>query len=785
MKKIAIITMTCGINYGNALQNYAVLKLIEKSGYSVNTISNSTTNGNLARPNDVSFVKKIHPRYILDWYHNKLNTSLHLKNDCDFTFSNIKEAKVSLDTVNQAIELKKKKFNYFQKNSLNYSDFSISNKNYYLEKLNDYSAFVTGSDQVWNPYYRTNSEIEFLQFAPKEKRIAFVPSFGISKLPDEVKDKYRKWINEIPFLSVRENEGAQIIKELTNKDVEVLLDPTFGLSKDEWIDFAKKPDNCTYKPNNYVFCYFLGNRTFKYTKFIKEYVRKNNCEIVDVYDVKQLNNYSYSPQEFIWLLLNSKAIFTDSFHGCALSINLNKPFVVFDRVGDGCITQSSRVSTVLLKFNLENNRFGSISIDNINDIDCKSVNSIIEIERNKQLDFLKKSLNNVIESKKSPKLAYRTHCTGCEACYNVCPSKAIETKEDEEGFLYPSIDGDKCINCRKCESVCPLDKEHKNNSLNKGYYAYSKDKEICKTSSSGGIFSELARNILNSGGIVFGAGFNDKFEVCHQKIETIEDLYKLKTSKYVQSRIGSIYSEIKYFLDNERKVLFSGTPCQISGLKSFLGKEYENLLLVDIVCHGVPSPMIWKKYLQEEHGNKNISKISFRNKDLGWNDFSMKVEYEDGMYYRELATKDPFEKSFLANLTLRPSCYQCQYKTIERESDITLADYWGVETVHPELANQQGVSLVITHTSKGEKYVENIQEFINCGETDIDKATKMNSAINNSVKYPQNREAFFKMQNNVCIKDTTNHYLKKPLKKRIINLIYRCGSKAKRMFKSI
>ena len=283
----------------------------------------------------------------------------------------------------------------------------------------------------------------------------------------------------------------------------------------------------------------------------------------------------------------------------------------------------------------------------------------------------------------------KKNCCGCWACVQQCPKQCISMIEDDEGFLYPKVDKGICINCHLCEYVCPIINTDAPRKPLETYAAINKDEQIRLESSSGGIFSAIAEYIINDGGVVFGAKFNDKWEVIHDYTETIDGLAQFRGSKYVQSQIGDNYKKAKQFLTSGRKVLFSGTPCQIAGLKHFLKKEYENLLTVDFICHGVPSPGVWREYLKEEvatcnlknivlprsiHGrdalNVTIEGISFRDKTLGWKKFSFALDLSTSVgrgekiqfRTREHLHENLFLKGFLANLFLRPSCYNCVEK---------------------------------------------------------------------------------------------------------------------------
>lgn len=342
----------------------------------------------------------------------------------------------------------------------------------------------------------------------------------------------------------------------------------------------------------------------------------------------------------------------------------------------------------------------------------------------------------------------KSDCTGCGACYSACPKKCISMEQDAEGFLYPAVDSANCTKCGKCEKICPAMSQGTVRKPLKVYAAKNPDEEIRYQSSSGGVFSMLAESVIAKGGVVFGARFNDNWEVEHGYAETVEGLAAFRGSKYVQSVIGETYKQTKEFLENGRRVLYSGTPCQIAGLKAYLSKDYDNLLAVDLVCHGVPSPLVWKKYLGEIIGisphaqnittdnNKfSILDIRFRDKIYGWNSlliFSiltdngkpmdmqgiLNIKFRNkkngwkckhitvsstgnGILLTQDSNRNSFMRGFLRNLYLRPSCYKCPARPFKSGSDITIGDYWGIGNVLPEFDDDKGVSLVMVNTEKG------------------------------------------------------------------------------------
>ena len=331
-------------------------------------------------------------------------------------------------------------------------------------------------------------------------------------------------------------------------------------------------------------------------------------------------------------------------------------------------------------------------------------------------------------------------CCGCEACVQRCAHKAIKMVRDKEGFLYPEIDMHICTDCGLCEKVCPILNQNEQKVPIVTYAAQNKDEAIRIQSSSGGIFTLLATAIVKNGGIVFGAKFNEQWEVVHNSAETIEDLAKFRGSKYVQSRINDNYIKVEQFLKQGRQVLFSGTPCQIAGLKKFLIKEYKNLICVDIICHGVPSPMVWQKY-KAQFELSDISSISFRDKSNSWKSYEVVVSKDQKDVIRETVGQNVYMKIFLSDLCLRPSCAICPAKDGKSKSDITIADFWGIQHIHPEFDDDKGCNLVLINSEKGLNFFNKLE----CDkiESDFNTAIKYNPSYFKSVSEPKYRQYFF------------------------------------------
>lgn len=297
-------------------------------------------------------------------------------------------------------------------------------------------------------------------------------------------------------------------------------------------------------------------------------------------------------------------------------------------------------------------------------------------------------------------------CSGCTACMNICPCDAISMHADSEGFLYPVTDEKLCNTCALCQQICPFQNDFRikdNYEQPKVYAAKHRDDNVRMNSSSGGMFTAISDYILSNNGIIYGAAFDEQFRVCHQKAENAEERDKFRGSKYVQSDLNRVFTNIKDELKKGRMVLFTGTPCQNAGLSAYLKKSYNNLYLCDIVCHGVPSPVIFEDYkrvLQENYQSK-IQSFTFRFKPSGWRSQAIGIKFVNQKEYVSSAENDTFYRLFLSNTILRASCYNCSFSNLTRPSDITIGDFWGIENSMPEFEDDLGVSLVLINSPKG------------------------------------------------------------------------------------
>ena len=358
-------------------------------------------------------------------------------------------------------------------------------------------------------------------------------------------------------------------------------------------------------------------------------------------------------------------------------------------------------------------------------------------------------------------------CIGCGACQGDCPVEAIS---DAGGVM--EIDAEKCIDCGLCEKTCPIIHTwwSDDSRTTTAIAAINQNENIRLRSSSGGIFTLIAEEILNQGGVVFGAAFDDDFKsVHHIFVDNTDDLEKLQGSKYVQSKIGDTYKQAEDYLEGGRKVLFTGTPCQIGGLYSYLKKPYNNLLTQDIICHGVPSPMVWEKYVEERErkADAKTHRLFFRHKKYGWKTFSVLFEFSNNTVYVKNLLEDSFMRAFLSNSCLRPSCHECSFKSIKRQADITLADFWGVQDVLHDMDDDKGTSLVLIHSERGQELVKEIMPSIRMESVAIEVLSKHNSAANHSAELSQYRSEYMKRVISESPDKLASEYFKIPIKRKI------------------
>lgn len=767
-KKVGIITIyKNNYNYGGILQAYALNKKINDLGYDCKTISYEPGK-NAIYPNKIVQLEQYSKIEAIKKIKEKLYTKFKSKKYKNIFY----ERKKKLDEF---------KYKYIPSTEI-YTDETIR-VNY-----KNFDYIISGSDQVWNPNTVTYGYLQ--QFEHKNiKKISYAASISRNELTDRDKKIMIPAITDFDYISVREETAKKILKAEIKKDIDVVLDPTLLLNKKEWKNIESDTFDISGK---YVLCYFFSNSK-KYRKIISKYCEKNNLRLIYIPYAKQEFNFfdlkgkgetinAPSIQEFIKLIDNAEYIITDSFHGAVFSIIFEKKFLVVDREKNTNVSMNSRLHDLLRKLELFHrlvNLNNDLSLENIsNDINYDKINEKLRKLKNDSINFLERSLRDYDkEDSRNICNIGEERCVGCYACYNVCPTKAIQVEENAEGFMFPKIDSEKCINCGRCKNVCPILNNKQIDGDPIAYAVYNKNEEIRLNSSSGGIFSLLAEEILNENGIVYGVAFDDNFKVRHIKIDKKENLYKLRSSKYIQSKIEETYKECAQFLNQDKKVLFTGTPCQINGLKSYLKNEYKNLYTQDIICHGVPSDKVWDQYMEyrkkvdcKKTNNEIITNVDFRSKSNGWNSYSVKFKYDNNVYEKN-HLEDLYMQTFLSEICLRKSCYYCNFKGKNRASDITLADFWGINKINKDINDNKGISLMVINSEKGTEIFNKIKENCEYIKVDFNQATSFNISYSKSSEINKNRDEYFnKLEKNGFLKNY-KEFVKKPLNKRILIVV--------------
>lgn len=598
--------------------------------------------------------------------------------------------------------------------------------------------YITGSDQVFRPDYLKNKvkrDKYLLNFVNKNaKRIAFSASFGIGE--EEFKNSkpavikaMKEAISTFDYVSTREYSGVDICKKQLHTYAEWIIDPVFLLDKSDYIKLAQNSDK-TYK--NKIVTYVLDrNPAYDelYTKFRNQYGL----------EISSLAKTNISVEEWLKAFIEAEYIITDSFHGACFALLFNKKFIAIVNKKRG----AARFESLQKKFGLEEQFVTNIFENNPEFLsyDYMKTNKIIEMQKEHALQKLSKELST------KNKTFITNNCTGCGACFNACPKGAIKMVENNEGFLYPQVDSNLCINCGICKKTCPVNNKQKNLNFNKPKsYAVMADDEIrLAGASSGGASPVFMQNAVNKQGwYVVGAVYNDRQRIVHFISNNTNDLTKFSGSKYFQSNTLNTYQEVKKLLISGEKVLFTGTPCQVAGLKSFLTKDYENLLTVDIVCHGVPSYKTFEMFLQNLYGedDEKLISVDFRSKIHGWGS-KLTTTTTTIKTYNHFNDESSFMTAFLKNFSIRKSCFTCPFQKTPRQGDITIGDFWRIAKYDKNLDDKKGTSLVVINNLKGKKFFEQVKsEFKVVKEVPYKYAVKGNITLVHPTKFNPKRDEF-------------------------------------------
>lgn len=582
----------------------------------------------------------------------------------------------------------------------------------------DYDALIAGSDQIWNRGITRNryDPVFFMDFETSARKILYGASAEDVPFPGEKGEAFLKALQGLQgCVGIREQKLADYVERLTGKAYPVVLDPTL-LAGRGFLDAIDIPES---DEGAYILLYQIsGNPESDIS--VRSLEERFGCPAytmtVPRLDTRYGRRGTAGPEEFLSLLKGAKFIVTNSFHGIALSMLMHKQFFVYENGG-----VMTRIDSLLDLVDLQGRKVKmTADIDPDFAVDYDTVDARLESARRKSREFLRNALFAPREGIQRSK----TECCGCSACVEVCPVDAITMQQDAEGFLYPRIDEDKCIHCGKCERVCAFHAFPERlppYASPRAFGVKHIDLPTRESSRSGAAFVGFSDVILNRGGVVYGAAMSEDLTVSHIRATTNVERDRMKGAKYVQSDIRGIYPQVAADLEQGRPVLFSGTPCQVAGLRGYLKErriDAGKLICCDMVCHGVPSPAIWRDYLsliEQTHGKKILS-ANFRDKDLGWEAHCESVLLEGEEKKRFLRD---YTDLFYQHIMLRPSCAACPFCNTNRPGDLTMADFWGIEKHDPTFHDNRGVSLVLVNSPEGAALYDEARKAFTDFEADI------------------------------------------------------------------
>lgn len=691
-KKIAILTWFTYKNFGSVLQASSLTYIISKLGYN-SALVNYLPKGEITSRSKLYLIKRA-------------------KNKLIRQYSSVERDALFNDYLGNRVYLTKMCTSYPELHDLN----------------QEFDAFVCGSDQIWSPLcYDSKYFLDFVENV--DKMVTYAPSIGSTKINDPIiRERMIQNISRFKYLAVREQQGANLIKELTGQEAEVVLDPTLLMNVAEWNEFACV-DEVQKVDGKYILCYFLGNAG-KYMSYVRTLSKKLNIPFYVIpVTIQQKNGgnavpFEVGPSEFVSLIRNAEYVVTDSFHGMAFSVNYNIPFSIFKRFKDNDPkNQNSRIFNLLQMLGLEERLVDYKNTKNIQDVvDCDftEANQKLKDKRDYSIGYLKNALANAVKTPTAQKeLPFKITdmCCGCGACSTVCVKGAISICRNDEGFEHYSIDIAKCVQCGQCKTVCPMTnitapqmKESK--AL---YSVKSRSEQVLKKSSSGGVGHEIASELLANGYAVCGCTY-DPSDNSAKHIWIMpgkaDKISLLQGSKYIQSVTTEAMKQIVELAETT-KIAFFGTPCQAAAVDKILRKKNfrDQAIIVDLICHGVPSYFLWDKYLSEldkKYGTGEHPAVLFRSKEREWRRLLLLVDGNSKVYKKE-ENKDDFYAFFRHGLCYMESCSDCPYR--ERSAaDLRIGDYWGDKFAY----DKQGVSMVIANTVQGDELINTLGNRTTC-----------------------------------------------------------------------
>ena len=640
-----------------------------------------------------------------------------------------------------------------------------------LEQLNQQcDIFVLGSDQVWNYGISKHfGKSNYLDFVGEEhKKIAYAASFGHGTdfTPEKEREEIGKLLRRFAAISIRESRGVALARENYHVRATHVVDPVFLADKSIYEELAEKSN---FREEAPYICTYILDPTADIREALLHISEKKGLRLINILDgvpwifgrnkeklgLEAIPNVEV--EDWLYLIKNSELVITDSCHGMAIAALFEKTVIPIANRQRGYSRFESLVEMLGIPERLI--KHPRDIIDNpicLEPMNVEFISLLLESNRISSREWLQTALETprgslpavAIPQTAVPMKLEQSLCMGCSACINTCSHEALAFQDDTWGYYRSQVDYDRCVDCGRCEAVCPaLHLPKKTNKEHPTCHAcIASSENIVRDSSSGGMFTLLAEKIFQSSGYVVGAAWTETFAVKHVIIKDRSDLPKMQKSKYLQSYMGNVFKEIKEKLEENSPLLFTGTPCQVAGLRTYLGKEYEHLLLVDILCSHAPSQLFFRKYLREAFP-QGVEKYEFRHKKYGWDCITIKVTTKDGeTIIRRGGKEDDWQRIFHDHTMCAIHCETCKYQKIPRYGDLTLGDFWGIEKRDQGIDSKQGVSVVLCNNDKGRAFLKGIP----VEKLKLNKVLPLQwlggngYAINNSQNYSSpKRDAFY------------------------------------------
>lgn len=617
----------------------------------------------------------------------------------------------------------------------------------------DFDVIFAGSDQIWNSTITKGLDPAFFgDFVGKNTIIAsYGASIGNPEVPERELPVFSENFKRMDYISVREEKAKEFFAPLTDKPISVVCDPTFLPDKAYFKSFASEKSPYGNQKYIYVHVHHYSAKAPELVKAAQEISKKTGLPVVHNIQTAKFENQlgrtvGAGPIETLNAIAHAEYVVTQSFHLSVFSLLFEKNFITLKRDRN-----NDRLENLFGKLGLLDHFISPEDpIPDFKDIkvDFKEVHRKMEAMRPESAAFI----DSVLNGKKCERPAdYFTSgdkftCYGCCACKDACPTAAITMKGDDEGFYQPVINKDLCINCGKCNRVCPYNtKATEKEFKSVGYMAYAKDKFDSKYSASGGIFPILAKNIFSKGGYVVGVKYNNTLSAVYDIATTWLEAKEFRGSKYVEAKHNNIYKRTEKVLKSGKPVLFTGAPCKIAGLKNYLGRDYDNLITAEIICACSSSARIFKRYLNGKEAEKNspVTSIAFRDKSKGWHKVATTLKFENGKVESTSRRWNIFYHCFVSAYLAKRSCFRCEFAGDNKIADITMGDFWGYDKVNKKLkADKIGVSALKIATQKGMDYLDEVKENLCMYNVSVDDIYSNNHSW--PIKYTPEREEIFK-----------------------------------------